>query len=87
MYVWTMRFLAWFRDPLGIKVLRAKVEALEAERRPVEVLAREFFSRLPPRADANNPSMVDFDWMTKESFRLARNWFAASEGREMEPRP
>jgi hypothetical protein len=31
--------------------------------------------------------MVDFDWMTKESFRLARNWFAANEGREMEPRP
>jgi hypothetical protein len=43
MYVWDMGFLAWFRDPLGIKALRAKVEALEAERRPVEVLAREFF--------------------------------------------
>jgi hypothetical protein len=80
------RILRFLLDPLGLRDLRQRVKALEASPAQLEILARDFFSKLPPFPDAVRPGRVDIDGMTLESFRQARNWIAAREGRPLEPK-
>jgi hypothetical protein len=81
------RLLGFLLDPLGLRALRKRVEALEASPAQLEILARDFFSKLPPFPDMARPGYVDIDRMTVESFRQARNWIAARDGRPLEAKP
>ena len=80
------KLLQFLLDPLGLRALRRRVEALEATPAGLEILAKDFFTKLPPYPDTIRPGNVDIDRMTAEAFRLARNWIAAREGRQLEPK-